>query len=98
MTDRPQWSLIDAYLIGEASPAERAAVQAWIDAQPRREVALAWLRSQHDAAEPTWNADAAWTRFAGRPVSLPAPHSKFGMSGPESHGTLATPSRRRLSP
>jgi len=70
MTDLPDWKTIDRYLAGEASPDDRDAVDAWANAQPDRQIALAWLKSQ-SGPEPTWNANAAWHRFAARQRSHP---------------------------
>jgi ferric-dicitrate binding protein FerR (iron transport regulator) len=67
----PDWQLIDRYLAGEASPAEREHVQAWIDARPGRAEALAQLKAPQ-RTEPQWNADAAWARFSER-GKAPAP-------------------------
>ena len=75
MSDLPDWKTIDRYLAGEASPDEREVVDAWANAQPDRQIALAWLKSQGNA-EPQWNADAAWRRVNARrhstPYSLPS--------------------------
>jgi transmembrane sensor len=65
MSDPPDWKTIDRYLAGEASLDDRYAVDAWANAQPDRQVALAWLKSQ-SGAEPAWNANAAWHQFATR--------------------------------
>src|SRR4051812_28700718 len=70
MTDLPDWKTIDRYLAGEASAAERAAVDAWTNAQPNRVAAFAWLRTQSRAAEPQFDADTAWRNFKRRPVPL----------------------------
>src|SRR6185503_2333510 len=66
MTPLPDWKLIDRYLAGEADADEKVTVQAWIDAQPNRQAAVAWLRTQRSDLEPTWNVDAAWKSQQGR--------------------------------
>src|SRR4051812_30537788 len=70
MTQLPDWKLVDRYLAGDAAPDERATVQTWVDAQPDRQAAVDWLRSQRSADEPTWNVDTAWkSQLAHRPRS-----------------------------
>jgi transmembrane sensor len=68
MSHLPDWKTIDRYLAGEASPEERASVDAWATTQPDRAAALAWLRTQSRAIEPVFDAAAAWRRFKQEPA------------------------------
>jgi transmembrane sensor len=73
MPDRIDWKLLDRYLSGEASDAERETVRVWLDGDPRRADVLETLRTRpmprDDAA---WNVDAAWQRLAPRLDGAPA--------------------------
>jgi transmembrane sensor len=58
------------YLAGEASPSERAEVEAWARAEPRqaaelRQLAAAWKASPNQAPA-DWKVDFAWNRVAGQ--------------------------------
>jgi transmembrane sensor len=67
--ETPDWQRIDRFLAGNASPEERAQVQAWIDARPGRGEVLARLKTPDQSAEPQWDVDSAWSRFSANTQS-----------------------------
>ena len=73
MSDTPDWSAIDRYLTGAATPDDVREIDAWIAADSRNAALLGALRT--DGADATddarWNVDAAWSRVAPT-LSAPA--------------------------
>jgi transmembrane sensor len=65
ISDDPMWPVIDRVLTGEASADDRAQVDAWVAADPRREALLRGLRVAVTHA-PAVNTDAAWERLSAR--------------------------------
>ena len=70
MSDHFDWRIIDRHLAGESSPADDAALDAWLASDPRHAALLNHARavgraldSSDDAA---WNVDHAWSRVAAR--------------------------------
>jgi ferric-dicitrate binding protein FerR (iron transport regulator) len=80
MTDDIDWSRLARYLAGEASPGERAELEQWLAADPRRRGLLDDARRRWEAAgadRASFNVDAAWAtlsrRMDGAPgVSVPS--------------------------
>jgi transmembrane sensor len=68
MNDSIPNELIDRWLSGEATQAERERVDAWVAAEPSRAAMLAALRSalDRDSRESPWEVDAAWQRVRER--------------------------------
>jgi transmembrane sensor len=73
MTGEPEFDplLMDRYLAGELSPAERARVEVWLEAHPRdaellRRLPQATLGAAHSAS-----TDAAWQALSARLQSVP---------------------------
>ena len=67
MADQPDWTTLDRYLAGDASPDELRVVRDWIAADPARAEVLRQIQAAHrvpDAEQ--WNVDAAWTRVQAR--------------------------------
>lgn len=64
----PSPDLLAKYLANEASPAERAEVEAWAGSDPGHSAELALLRAAWSArpAARDWNVDAAWSRVDAR--------------------------------
>jgi ferric-dicitrate binding protein FerR (iron transport regulator) len=57
--------LIERYLAGDASGAERAAVEQWLAAQPERAELFAQLRGER-GNEAAFDTDAAWHRLSAQ--------------------------------
>lgn len=82
MDDPFSSELLDRYLAGEATPEERAVVDAWLAADPRRESVLAHLVRRLDEPAMRVDVDAAWSRFAAeqRIESPTRPHTRTFIS------------------
>lgn len=67
MNDPLSSDLLARYLGGEATPAERAAVEEWAGRDPRNAADLRRLASLWQPRPPEgWDVDRAWSRVAGR--------------------------------
>jgi transmembrane sensor len=68
MNDSIPNELIDRWLSGEATQAERERVDAWVAAEPSRAAMVDALRSAlgRDRRESAWDIDAAWQRVRER--------------------------------
>src|SRR5260370_19776098 len=65
------WGRLAEYFAGAGSLKERAAMERWIEADPRRAESVARMREVWDAKaglRRTTVADAAWERFRARPA------------------------------
>lgn len=77
MTDNMDSNQLARYLAGEAPPEERAAVEAWVSANPNHRAELERLRAAWKGpAQGAWDLDRAWARVAKRldetQLALPA--------------------------
>jgi transmembrane sensor len=108
LDDDGDWTLMARYLAGECSAAERAVVEQWLAADPRRRAELAELRrwwTDAAAIPPASRVDAMWTRLAYRmhagASGAPAGGADHAAPGglPRRHAPMlhlaATPERRR---
>lgn len=69
MITEDDWTRLARYVAGESNPAEAAELRRWIEADPERAEALAFMRDVDGAAEtgrPGWDTSAAWARLAAR--------------------------------
>ena len=67
MSDHLDWSLLDRYLAGDASPADAERVRAWLAGSPERQALVESLQ-RHNATAAHVNVDSAWTRVSARTV------------------------------
>ena len=70
------WALVGRYLGGELSPAERAAFERWVEADPRRRDELMLVRRLWDdagAAPSAERVDAMWRALSDRMRARPSP-------------------------
>jgi transmembrane sensor len=109
MNDDSDTPLLDRYLSGECTLAERKRVERWLAQNPANAAFLDWMRRLKSAAAglpPAWDLDRAWNeiRFrveesgASRPaavMSAPAPSPRSERTLPEpSRSTRPAPARR----
>jgi transmembrane sensor len=70
MSESFDWRIIDRHLAGESSPADEAALDAWLASDPRNAALLKDARGLGRALDPSgdaaWNVDHAWSRVAAR--------------------------------
>lgn len=89
------WHLIERWLAGESTPAEDAAVRAWLAADPQNQVFLETLRETLPLREPApddWDVERAWSRAAKTTGVAPPP------LGPPIRLVPAPPQRRPSIP
>ncbi len=69
MIDENAWARLARYVASECSPEEAEEVRRWIEADPSRREALAFMEQVNasaGAARPRWDTDASWMRVAAR--------------------------------
>ena len=75
MSDMPDWTVIDRYLAGEATPGEIRVVDAWLALDDRHAALLSTLRTGGAADGASWDVEAAWSRVGPRLASSTEPRS-----------------------
>lgn len=75
-SDHPDWSLIERYLSGAATPGDHARLDAWVADQPERRIALDVLQSRWDAARSPQTGPDRETESA-----LRAMHNRMAVRG-----------------
>lgn len=69
MLNENDWSRIARYAAGEYAPEEATSLREWIESDPERQQALAFMRDVNGTAassQPQWDTHASWQRFAAR--------------------------------
>jgi len=94
MIDENDWARLARYLANECTPEEAEETRRWVEADPSRAEALAFMRDVNSAAgasQPKWGTDASWLRIAARKSARERRPRLFPFSTPGA----ATPAWRR---